>query len=269
MIASLYENLFSRFASAHFTVTNAMARVLKERYGIDALPLHDRPSEMFKPINAEMRRDLLERLPQTAQYAADLSQGAKNSWKLIVSSTSWTADEDFSVLLDALSAYSAQATGKPQLPKIIAVITGKGPLKEYYLSKIQAMNQEKKLLNVILQTAWLTPEDYALLLGSADLGVSLHTSSSGVDLPMKVVDMFGAGLPVVGWGEFEAWPELVKEDVNGKGFGSSDELLSLLLQLFGEDREVLSRLKHGALKESERRWDDEWDEVGGKLFKLT
>lgn len=269
LISALYENLFARLASQHFTVTNAMARVLKEKYGITAHALHDRPASMFRPIDHRQKTEFLSRLSETAQYATDLSAPSNAPWKLIVSSTSWTADEDFSILLDALSRYSAEATSKTSLPKILAIITGKGPLKEHYLSKVRDMNQEKKLLNVVIQTAWLTSEDYALLLAAADLGVSLHTSSSGVDLPMKVVDMFGAGLPVVGWGEFEAWPELVTENVNGKGFGSSEELAQQLVELFGPKADLLSIMKQGAVKESENRWDDEWDRVAGKLFKLV
>ena len=267
-ISELYERIFAKAAAHHITVTNAMARVLKDSYGVTAEPLHDRPASMFRPISLQERSKFVSRLPETAQYAQDLSPSSKTPWKLIVSSTSWTADEDFSILLDALVAYSAQATSKTTLPNILAIITGKGPLKSHYLAKVKALNQQKKLLNVIVTTAWLTPQDYALLLASADLGVSLHTSSSGVDLPMKVVDMFGAGLPVVGWGKFEAWPELVKEDVNGKGFESSQQLAEQLVSLFGKDDALLRQLKDGALEESKHRWDDEWDHVGGRLFKF-
>lgn len=283
-ISALYERIFARTAAHHITVTHAMARVLKDDYGVPAQALHDRPASIFRPINPLERAKFLARLPETAQYAQDLSPPSSKSstkssskespWKLIVSSTSWTADEDFSLLLDALVSYSAAATSQTHLPNILAIITGKGPLKSHYLAKVKELNQQKKLLNVIVATAWLTPQDYALLLASADLGVSLHTSSSGVDLPMKVVDMFGAGLPVVGWGKFEAWPELVKEDVNGKGFESSEQLSEQLVRLFGKDDGedggggLLGELKKGALEESRFRWDDEWDRVGGRLFKF-
>ena len=170
--------------------------------------------------------------------------------------------------LDSLVAYADSTTTNSHLPKILAIITGKGPQKEYYLEQIRKLNEQKKLPNVVLTTAWLTSEDYASLLGSADLGISLHTSSSGVDLPMKVVDMFGAGLPVAGWSRFEAWPELVTEGVNGRGFGSAEELTRILEGLFVGKGGELGRLREGVLEEGKRRWDDEWGPVAGRLFEL-
>jgi beta-1,4-mannosyltransferase len=264
-VSQQYELFFARTASYHLTVTNAMARVLKDTFGVTALPLHDRPPALFQPLSETQRIELLERLPETAPHAGFIQDGVQ---KLIISSTSWTPDEDFSLLLDALVAYSAKATQHANLPRILAVITGKGPQKGYYLSKIAQLKANNKLAMVDIKTAWLTMEDYALLLGAADVGISLHTSSSGVDLPMKVVDMFGTGLPVFGWSKFDAWSELVTEDVNGKGFGSADELVELLAVYFSHD-EKLQKLREGAMKECKRRWDDEWDPVAGRLLRLV
>ncbi|KAJ9621650.1 mannosyltransferase [Taxawa tesnikishii (nom. ined.)] len=265
-LSEWYERLVAGFAGAHFTVTNAMARVLKQKYGIEALPLHDRPAKQFQPLSVAQRSDFLHRCPETAHHADKIM---KKHWRLVVSSTSWTADEDFSILLDALVAYSATvAWDTKKYPKILAIITGKGPLKHYYMNQIEKLNKRKKLSNAIVKTAWLSPEDYATLLGAADLGVSLHTSSSGVDLPMKVVDMFGTGLPVVGYEKFEAWPELVKENVNGRGFIKADKLESLLEELFGHHGRQLDRLRQGAMKECDRRWDDEWYPVAGRVFQF-
>ncbi|WPH00581.1 glycosyltransferase family 33 protein [Acrodontium crateriforme] len=264
-IARWYEGFFSRSAYAHFAVTNAMCNVLRYEWQINALPLHDRPPNHFQPLTRAQCSEFLSKLPETSQYAIDIQKGA---WRLLISSTSWTPDEDFSVLLDALVKYSQQVSNLQGKPKILAIITGKGPQKEHYLSLIKRLNQENKLQNVVILTAWLSSDDYASLLGSADLGVSLHTSSSGVDLPMKVVDMFGTGLPVAGWSKFEAWPELVHEGLNGRGFDSADGLANILHELFGDDGSQLKKLKQGALRECDRRWDDEWLPVAGKLFRL-
>lgn len=245
-----------------------MARVLKDGWGLrgPVLPLHDRPFPQFQPLEKSQQVTFLARCSETAPFIERIQSG---SMKVLVSSTSWTPDEDFSLLLDALSSYSALASSShPHLPDILAIITGKGPQKEAFQSQIKILTEAGKLNRVQLRTAWLSTEEYAKLLASADLGVSLHTSSSGVDLPMKVVDMLGAGLPVVGWDNFEAWSELVHEGINGRGFQSSHGLCAALLSLFGGDKQQLLDLRQGAVLGSRRRWDDEWDPVLGKLLEL-
>lgn len=237
------------------------------RIRVPIIPLHDRPASHFQPMNSNSRSAFLSGLAETAREAESIRFGRT---RLLVSSTSWTTDEDFSLLLQALVTYSALATTThPQLPEILAIITGKGPQKDFYLQQIDALNKADKLEMVTIKTAWLSIRDYAALLASADLGVSLHTSSSGVDLPMKVVDMFGAGLPVVGWDQYEAWPELVKDRSNGRGFSTAGGLTEVLVELFGDrDNTELNKLRAGAMKEGEKRWDDEWGPRMGKLLGL-
>ncbi|KAI1374011.1 glycosyltransferase family 33 protein [Hypoxylon crocopeplum] len=264
-ISKAYECALGQAApTANITVTHAMKRQLEQPpYNVKApiLTLHDRPASIFQPLKSlPDRRDFLERLPETRDFASNIMAG---QIRLVVSSTSWTPDEDFSLLLEALVAYSKEAAACP----IIAIITGKGPQKAFYEEKIQGLQRKGQLPNIRILTAWLTMEDYARLLSCADLGICLHMSSSGVDLPMKVVDMFGSGLPVAAYSGYESFGELVEEGVNGCGFTTADELATTLERLFSEKGSAeLRTLREGARKESDLRWDEEWDRVLGRVL---
>ena len=102
--------------------------------------------------------------------------------------------------------------------------------------------------------------DYPVLLGSADLGVCLHTSSSGLDLPMKVVDMFGTALPVCA-ASFNCLDELVRHGENGNVFQDEHQLADQLWQLlneFPQQQAELCKLRKGAEKFQKLRWEDNW-----------
>ncbi|KAG7090742.1 hypothetical protein E1B28_009832 [Marasmius oreades] len=149
---------------------------------------------------------------------------------LMVSSTSWTPDEDFGTLLNALKIYDQRACeinarDGEKLPKLLVVVTGKGPERERYMSEVKELEKDWKWVRCI--SLWLEAEDYPIFLGSADLGVCLHSSSSQLDLPMKVVDMFGCGLPVCAL-NFRCLPELVKHGKNGLIFEDASQLAEQL-----------------------------------------
>ncbi len=176
----------------------------------------------------------------------------------MVSSTSWTKDEDFSILLDALELYE-KSEGKKF---IRTFITGKGPEKERYLKLIEEKKVKWKKISV--DAIWLQADDYPILLSICDIGVCLHYSSSGLDLPMKVVDMFGSGIPVLAI-DFPALPQLVKHGQNGFIFKSVPELLENILEI-SKNQNLLKKLKGNVVKQTAHTWEKQWEL---KVFPLV
>lgn len=237
------EAFFGPKADAAFCVTEAMKTDLAQNWGVGSpVTLYDRAPSHFRPISGKEKHDLMVKLGEkypalttaegpsafTEEFANGRVEDREDRPAILISSTSWTPDEDFSVLLNALEAYeTACREGTSRLPDLVCVITGKGPEKAYYSRLIE----EKKWRYVTVVMPWLEAEDYPTMLASADLGVCLHTSSSGLDLPMKVVDMFGVGLPVCAL-NFPALPELVQHGKNGLVFEDSEELARHIIKWF-------------------------------------
>merc|ERR1712096_454091 len=224
---------------------------------------YGRPPDKFRPVTMEEKQELFRKMSSDYPVFGDVDR----STGVVVSSTSWTEDEDFGVLLDALVTYEEtilKDENETKLPNLLVVITGKGPQKPFYLDKIHKL----ALKHVQIVTPWLETEDYPTMLASADLGVCLHTSSSGLDLPMKVVDMFGCGLPVAAI-EFEALSELVQDGVNGKVFHNSNDLAEIIIDWFTD----FPTVKEDHLKFRENLvgfrslgWEENWNRVALPVF---
>ncbi|KAI4893932.1 hypothetical protein NFI96_018183 [Prochilodus magdalenae] len=282
--AKWYEKFFGRFSDHNLCVTNAMRHDLQKNWNIRATTLYDKPPSIFRETPLELQHELFSRLAK--EYPAFRARPAGSKQRqtafterdktgavtavagrpaLLLSSTSWTEDEDFSVLLQALEDYEGFVGEERNLPSLVCVITGKGPLKEHY----QRIISSKQFKHVEFCTPWLEAEDYPVLLGSADLGVCLHTSSSGLDLPMKVVDMFGCCLPVCAI-DFQCLDELVKHEVNGLIFKDSSELSQQLRMLFSDfpnEQGKLGLFRQNLRESGQQRWDENWDQNVLPLLK--
>ncbi|CEM27577.1 unnamed protein product [Vitrella brassicaformis CCMP3155] len=203
----------------------------------------------------------------TAVECADRGRGrGRVVWRegrpaLMVTSTSWTADEDFGLLLEALVKYddAAERWGS-RLPPVVVLITGKGPLKASWLRSAS----RHRFRGVHIRTVFAPAEDYPKLLGCADLGLCLHYSSSGLDLPMKAVDMLGCGLPILAHG-FPTLAELLHEGHNALFFDDAASLATALTSVLegfhdspgGAPR--LCRLRQCAAERRPGSWADEWN----------
>ena len=87
------------------------------------------------------------------------------------------------------------------------VVTGSGPLKKQFLKIFDQFNKEHNRIKI--EAKWFEIDDYPLIVASADLGICMHMSSSGLDLPMKVVDLFSCKVPCFAY-QYPAIDELVQ-----------------------------------------------------------
>ena len=158
-------------------------------------------------------------------------------------------------------------SGRRSFPPLLILITGRGPLRGHYEAQIARL----VLRRIHLRTLWLTAEDYPLLLGAADIGLCLHRSSSGLDLPMKLADMFGSGLPVCALDYGPCLAEQVQHGINGLLFSTSAQLaeqLYTLFQGFPDDIPLLHQLRQNVNALQGQRWADAWREVAQPLFAV-
>lgn len=93
-LAEKYEKFFGKRCDHAFCVSDNMRQNLEREWAIRAIPLYDRPSGRAVKFDRDqmLRKVGVERKPN------DL---------VLVSSTSWTKDEDFGILLKALERYES------------------------------------------------------------------------------------------------------------------------------------------------------------------
>jgi beta-1,4-mannosyltransferase len=262
-LARWLERVGGRAADAHLCVSRGFSRFLAERFNLADHPerpvrvLYDRPASTFTPI------DRLER--EQIRQALFVRLGIRNTSTLgfLVCPTSWTADEDFDLIIDGVPYLEGRirdweaGNARRRFPDLVVLVTGDGNRRAEFERRFAGLPARR----VQLRTRWLEPEDYPRIVGSADLGLCLHRSSSGVDIPMKVADLFGAGVPVFALDYGACLAERVRHGINGRLFSNARQLADLLFDLFQTfptESSELNHLRKGAHRSARTTWEEGW-----------
>ena len=256
-LARWFERRDARRVDANVCVSRGLAAFLESRFGVtNAHVLYDRPASAFVPIERVER----ERYRQALFTRLGVHTGMVG---FVVCPTSWTEDEDFDVIIEAVGRleqrirdWEGAAPGR-RFPSLVILVTGDGQRRAAFERRFAGLPARR----VQLRARWLEPEDYPRVVGSADLGLCLHRSSSGLDIPMKIADLFGAGVPVLALDYGACLAERVRHGDNGLLFSTAEQLADILFDLFETyptDQKRLERLRSGARKSARPTWEEGW-----------
>ena len=246
------ERRWARRADGHLAVSKALAGWLAGHYGIAAAILYDRPPAAFSPTPPPAAAAMWTKLAGAAALGAERIP-------LVVCPTSWTPDEDFDLLLEALERTERRLVrdGVPATPALAVVLTGRGALRDVFAARVA----RRAFTRIAVRTHWLEPADYPVLVGMADLGLCLHQSSSGLDLPMKVADFRGAGVPVAALAYAPVLDEVLTPGREGVTFRDPGELAGMLVGVASPSADPASPLAQSRAWLSghpAERWESQW-----------
>ena len=216
-ISKIVEFLIAQFAHGHICVSKAMHSWLKLNFKINPVVLYDKPSSIFNKdgTSFEIKQELFVKYKLTdndifpTPLPSDLSSSSEPSsahsplsfkpslsMRVIVSSTSWTPDEDFDMLLDAMlilndrlksihlkshiicnkaafrssvdlapTASTANQTQRGIMnetvrflppPRTLLIITGKGPLRDDFMKRVHELEKSDRLMYVAIRSLWVS-----------------------------------------------------------------------------------------------------------------
>ena len=259
-LAKTWERWLGRKGDAHFCVSRAMRQILIADFGLVApVVLYDKPRELLPLLPVHERsaaaQNILPRVGLTLPRDTALA----------VCPTSWGADEDMHLLLEGLERWDSQASPST-LPRLMVLITGRGPLRAEFEQRLAQISWRR----VIPRTAFFDPADYRELLRAAHIGFSLHRSSSGVDLPMKIMDLFGARTPasVLDYGPCLA--EQIQSGHTAVTFRDSHEFaqrIDELLHGFPDHLQLLERMQRNIEMSFPETWLQAWQRDAAPVFQ--
>ena len=256
-LARWSERRDARGVDANLCVSRGLAAFLESRFGVkQASVLYDRPASAFVPIDRGERERFRQALFTRLGIRA-------NTVGFIVCPTSWTEDEDFDVVIEAVIRLEERIRGweagdaSRRFPELVILVTGDGARRSEFERRFAGLPARR----IQLRARFLEPDDYPRVVGSADLGLCLHRSSSGLDIPMKIADLFGAGVPVCALDYGACLAERVRHGDNGLLFSNGSQLADILFDLFEAfpgDQKALERLRTGARRLARPTWEEGW-----------
>ncbi len=247
------ERRWAKRAAAHLTVSKALAEWLAREYGIKAAVVYDRPSESFTRPSPAAAAELWSRIANDTQLS--------DRPPIVVCPTSWTPDEDFDLLLEALERAERALTKDapaPTAPMLAVLLTGRGALR----ASFEARAARRDFKAIAIRTLWLEPADYPMLIGMADLGLCLHQSSSGLDLPMKLADLRGSDVPVATYDYAPVLNEVMTNGQEGVTFRDPGDLAHLLVDVARQTvapSSALAKSRAWLAQHPPERWDTQWE----------